>query len=163
MALTQGAWTPVQQNQLMAAKYSIWTCNVAFTTGENDAYTLKTPEGLDPTSQWTLIVKPAATADGSALPLDMWVGWKDNFAVSGDSTTVTATNGAEFKNIVDDVSAATARSILMDPYATQADVVAIATGGLRIKPPIAPYYAFNMDGSSTLNATNCDYYIIQRQ
>lgn len=158
MALTQGAWTKVKASN---SKFYIVTCNVAFTTAENDAYTLKTPRELDTSRPWTLMVKPAATADGTTLPMDLWVGWTDSFAISGDSTTVTATDGAEFKNIVDDVSAATMRSILFDPNATQADVVAIATGGLRIKPPVVPYYAFNLDGGSTLNATNCDFYIIQ--
>jgi|SRR5690606_9002169 hypothetical protein len=158
MALTQGAWT---QQVVGTGKYQVWKCNVAFTTAENDAYTLKTPDTLDTTKAWALAVVPAATADGQALPVDMWCGYKSDFALSGDSTTVAATSGFEFKTIIDDASAATARLVLMDPNATQADVVAVATGGLRVKPPIFPYYAFNLDGGSTLNATNVDFYIIQ--
>jgi len=158
MALTQGAWEPQVTGD---SNNVVYKCNVAFTTAENDAYTLKTPKTLDVTKKWTLIVQPAATADGVALPLDLWIGYGDDFALSGNNTTVAATNGSMFKNIVDDVSAATARAILFDPDATQSDVIAIATGGLRIKPPVAPYYVFNLNGGSTLNATNCDFWIIQ--
>ena len=158
MALTQGAWSFEQGG---GSTIKVYKCNVAFTTAENDAYTLKTPDTLDPTKPWTLLVQPAATADGVALPLDLWIGFNTDFALSGNDTTVTVTDGAFFKNIVDDVSAATARSILFDPNATQADVVAIATGGLRCKPPIARYYVFNLNGASTLNATNCDFTIMQ--
>jgi len=156
MALTQGEWSVVTVNKKMVA-----TCNVAFTTAENDAYTYKTPKELDPTKKWLLIVKPAATADGTTLPVDLWIGFGETFALSGDGANVVATVGAEFKNIIDDASAATARAVLMDPDLAQSEVVAIATGGLKCKVPIAPYYVFNLDGSSTLNATNCDFYIIQ--
>lgn len=156
MALTQGAWTTKSVAGRLVA-----TCNVAFTTAENDAYTLKTPSALDTSKPWTLIVKPAATADGVALPVDLWIGYGDDFALSGDSTTVAATSGAEFKNIIDDASAATARAVFIDPTLAQTEVVAIATGGLKSRVPVAPYYAINLDGASTLNATNCDFYIIQ--
>ncbi len=156
MALTQGAWSSVTVNGFLVA-----TCNVAFTTAENDAYTLKTPTTLNPAKKWILLVIPAATADGSALPVDLWIGRATTFALSGDSTTVAATAGSEYKNIIDDASAATARAVLMDPDLEQAEVVAIATGGLKCKVPVAPYYAINLDGASTLNATNCDFYIIQ--
>ena len=158
MALTQGAWAP--QN-IKNSKFQLWKCNVAFTTAENDAYTLATPSTLDPSKQWTLMVKPAATADGSALPLEIYVGFDSSFAISGDGVTVAATNGALFKTVVDDVSAATMRSIVFDPNQQVADVTAIATGGMKVKVPIAPYYAFNLNGASTLNATNCDFYIMQ--
>ena len=157
MALTQSTWKSQPGG---GSHISELKCNVIFTTAENDAYTIaiKVP---DPTKPWTLIVTPAATADGQALPLDMWIGYDKSFALTGNDTTVAATHGAFFKQIVDDVSAATARSIMFDPNATQADVVAIATGGLRVKPPVAPYYIFNLNGGSTLNATNCDFLIMQ--
>lgn len=158
MALAQGDWTPQVTG---SSNMSVWKSNVAFTTGENDAYTLKTPKNLNPTKPWALLFVPAAAADGTTLPMDLWIGYADSFALTGDGASVAATSGAFFKNIVDDVQAAVARSIMFDPNATQADVVAIATGGLRIKPPVAPYYIFNLNGGSTLNATNVDFYIMQ--
>lgn len=164
MALTQGAWTPVgNTNDLM-----VWTCNVAFTTDETDAYTLKTPTELDPTKPWTLAIKCAATPDGQALPLDIWIGWNDSFALSGQGANVTAgANGGKFKQIFDDVVLAVTTLVytfLMDPDLPVADVVtvgAIATGP-KVRIPPAPYYAFNLNGGSSLNATNIDLYIIQK-
>jgi len=161
MALTQGAWSEKSVNGLWRA-----TCNVAFTTAENDAYTLKTPDNLDPTKPWTLIVAAAATADGSALPLDIWVGHDSDFALSGDGASVVATNGGMFKQVCDDCVLAVTTveyAFLMDPNLPVADVVTVAAiaTGFKIRVPVAPYYAFNLDGASTLNATNCDFTIVQ--
>jgi len=162
MALTQTDWTPMPLGNGVNGTV-VYHCNVAFTTAENDAYTLPTPNQgvIDYNKKWTLIVAPAATADAQAVPVDLWIGYGKGFAVSGDGAGITALNGSFFKNIIDDASAATPRVVLFDPNATQADVVAIATGGLRCKPPIAPFYAIDLNGGSTLNATNCDFYIVQ--
>ena len=166
MALTQGAWTESFVNGLYVAK-----CTVVSTTAENDAYTLKTPaDGLDPSKQWTLHYTSSATPDGQALPLDLWVGFSDKFVLSGDGGTVAATadTGSNYKQIYDDVVLAVTPivySFIMDPYQQVADVVtvaAIATGN-KIKVPIAPYYAFNVDGGSTLAAVSHYFIITQKQ
>ncbi len=160
MALTQGAWTEKTVNGMYRT-----TCNVAFTTGEKDAYTLKTPKGLDVTRKWTLFVASAAAADGSTLPFDLWIGGEEDFVVTGDNPA-TATSGALWKVITDDILLArttTQHVFLMDPYQATADVVtlaAIATG-YKLKIPIVPYYAFNFNGGGALNATNCDFTIVQ--
>ena len=161
MALTQGAWTEKTVNGMYRA-----TCNVAFTTAESDAYTLKTPDALDPTKPWTLIVAAAATADGAPLPLDIWVGHDSDFALSGNSTAVVATNGGMFKQICDNcvLAVTTVEYVfLMEPQLAVADVVTVAAiaTGFKVNIPVAPYYAFNLDGGSTLNATNCDFTIVQ--
>ena len=161
MALTQGAWTEKTVNGLYRT-----TCNVAFTTAENDAYTLKTPKGLDPSRAWTLIVAASATADGATLPFDLWVGHDDDFLLSGNDGSVVATNGANYAVITDDILLAVGdveHVFLMDPDLAVANVVtlaAIATG-YKMKVPVVPYYAFNLDGGGTLNAQNCDFTIIQ--
>ena len=165
MALTQGAWTTQLSGD---SGFYVTKCNVAFTTAENDAYTLKTPRLLDTTKQWTMLLACAATPDGSALPLDIWGGYGDSFALSGDGATVAATNGVLIKQVFDDVVLAVSPLIYQftfDPDLPVADVVtvsAIATGP-KIRIPIMPHYAFNLDGASTLNATNCDFTIIQYQ
>jgi len=165
MALTQGAWTDKSVNGMYRA-----TCNVIHTTGETDAYTLKTPArstGFDTSKKWTLIVAAAATVDGSTLPFDLWVGHDDDFLLSGQGGSVVATNGGNFKTITDDILLAVTtveHVFLMDPDLAVADVVtlaAIATG-YKLKIPVAPYYAFNMDGGSSLNATNIDFTIVQK-
>lgn len=162
MALTQSDWTIKTVNGKMVA-----TSTVVSTTAENDAYTKKTPKQLDVTKPWTLIYSAAATPDGQALPLDIWVGYSESFDLSGDGANVVATGtGAEYKQIFDDVVLAVAPkayTFQFDPDLAVADVVtvaAIATGP-KVKVPVAPYYAFNLDGGSTLAATTHTFTIIQ--
>ncbi len=162
--LASGAWTSKSANGIYRA-----TCNVVFTTEETDAFTLKTPArstGFDTSKKWTLIVAAAATADGSALPMDLWVGHDDDFVLSGQGASVVATNGGLFKVITDDVVLAVTtveHVFLMDPDLAVADVVTVAAiaTGYKLKIPVAPYYAFNLDATTTLNATNCDFTIVQ--
>ena len=162
MALTQGAWSSKTVNGLYRA-----TCNVAFTTAETDAYTLKTPKGgLDPRKRWSLIVAAAATADGQALPFDLWVGHDEDFVLSGQGGSVVATNGGFYKQLTDDVVLAvtTVEHVFnMEPGLAVADVVTVAAiaTGYKINIPVAPYYAFNFNGGSALAATNADFTIVQ--
>ncbi len=159
MALTQGAWTEKTVNGLYRA-----TCNIVFASVD-DAYTLKTLPGLDPSRSWSLTVAAAATADGSPLPLDIWVGHDNDFALSGDGGSVVATNGGNYGILTDDVVLAVGtveHIFLMDPDLAVANVVTVAAiaTGYKFKVPVAPYYAFNLDGGA-LNSTNCDFTIIQ--
>lgn len=146
----------------------IVTCNVAFTTAENDAYTLKTPADLDPTKQWSLLIKAAATPDGQALPLDIWGGYSSSFVLAGDGSTVAATDGVKLKEVLNDAVLAVSPlvyQITFDPNLPVADVVTVAAigSGLKVRIPVLPYYAFNLNGGSTLNATNADFTIVQVQ
>jgi len=163
MALTQSAWTEKFVNGVYTAK-----CTVVSTTAENDAYTKKTPSNLDPSKPWTLFYSAAATPDGQALPLDLWVGYDPAFDLSGDGANVVATGtGSNYKSLYDDVVLAVspiAYSFAFDPLQQVADVVtvaAIATGN-KVKIPVAPYYAFNLDGGSTLAATTHTFVITQK-
>ena len=163
MALTQGAWT---QQVTGDSKAMVYKCNVAFTTAENDAYTLPTPTVLDPSKAWTLLIVAAATPDGSALPVDVWGGYGSSFALSGDGASVVATNGVKLKQVLDDCVLAVTPlvyQITFDPNLPVADVVTVAAigSGLKVRIPKLPRYAINLNGGSTLNATNADFYIIQ--
>jgi hypothetical protein len=164
MALTQSAWTvmPSGKNTL------IYKNTVTFTTAENDAYTLRTPRDLDPTKQWTLVVSTAATADGQAIPLDLWGGYKADFALTGNDNTVAATDGFRIKQVFDDIVLAvspTVYSITFDPELPVADVVTVAAigSGPKVRIPVLPYYIFNLNGGSTLNATSVTFYLVQVQ
>lgn len=165
MALTQSAWTvkTVKQKTIVA------TCTVVATTSENDAYTLKTPKEIDGSKPFIATLYCSGTPDGSALPIDLWVGTSDNFALSGNDSTVTATDGYKYKQIYDDcvlaVSPATAVTFKLDPYLAVADVVTVAAiaTGLKVNIPIAPYYAFNCNGASTLAAVTYYWTLVQRQ
>jgi hypothetical protein len=166
MALTQSAWTVTSANGRLIAK-----CTVTATTAENDAYTLKTPIELDTTKPWSLSLECSATPDGAALPLDLWIGWSDLFALSGDGANVVSTvnsvrTGAKYKQIFDDVVlAVTTLNYVFhfDPELAVADVVTVAAiaSGPKVKIPVAPYYAFNLNGGSTLNAHTATWTIIQ--
>lgn len=161
MALTQSAWSNNTVNGVLVS-----TSTVIATTAENDAYTLKTPKELDTTRAFTLLYLTSATPDGQATPMDIWLGYNDNFAITGNDSTVAATNGARFKQFFDDgVLAVTPLiySFVFDPYLPVADVVtvaAIATGP-KIRIPAAPYYAFNVNGGSTLNAATHTFILVQ--
>lgn len=159
MALTKGAWTTSTVNKRFVA-----TCTVTAQTSDNDIYTLKTPTGLDPTKPWVLVVNSAgATLDATvaAIPLDVYIGYSDTFALTGNDTTVAATGGSLFKaGVIDDVRTA-AQTVLFDPNLAQSEVTAIATGGLKCKAPIAPYYIFNANCASAVSAGDCTFKIIQ--
>lgn len=163
MALTQSNWTEDYVGDLYVAR-----CTVICTTAENDAYTKKTPANLDPTKPFTLFYYASATPDGVALPLDLWIGFNDSFALTGDGASVGAgANGANWKSIMDDVVLAVTPVVyawILDPNLAVADVVtvgAIATG-LKVKVPVVPYFAFNLDGGSTLNAVTNTFVITQK-
>ena len=161
MALTQGSWTEETVNG-----YKVLTNVVTATTSENDAYTLKTPKSLDTSKPWYLALTFSGTPDGSALPVEIWTGFSDDFAISGDAGSITATDGGKFIQIFDDcVLAVSGLNYfwLMDPNLAVADVVTVAAvaTGLKVKIPEAPYYAFNLNGASTLAAVSGTWKIIQ--
>ena len=152
MALTQGSWTKTASNG-----YNKWECTVAHTNSENDAYTVKTPSQLDGNRPWHMAMSASATADGAALPLDIWLGYNDSFALSGNDAAVTAgTNGYKLKQICDDCVLAVTTlkySFMFDPELPVADVTTVAAiaNGFKARIPAAPYYAFNLNGADTLN------------
>lgn len=168
MALTQSVWTDHSANGKLVLE-----CTVVQTITETDSYTLKTPANtVDGTRPWTLFLEAAATPDGEALPVDIWIGYEDNFALSGQGASLVATNGAMYTEILDDcVLAVTPQvySFLIDPNLGEADVVAVANiaYGFKVNIPAAPYYAFNLDGNTAganvLAATTITWRIVQDQ
>ena len=159
--LVQGAWTENYENGMYIAECAIYP-----DTTISDAYTLKTPTGLDPSEPWQLHFWSTIAVDNS-VPIDIWVGWHDNFALSGNTTTVSAgAFGAEYKQIMDDAVLAVLNNPYIfdiDPNSTAADVVTAAAiaDGFKVKVPVAPYYAFNIDGD-TLVDTDCFFKIVQK-
>jgi len=162
MALTQGAWTFDTVDG-----YMVFSNRVTATEAENDAYTVKTPKELDSSRPWTLALTFSGTPDGQALPVDLWIGWSSDFALSGDGASVVATDGGKFKQIFDDCVLAVSTlnyTWLMDPELPVADVVTVAAvaTGPKIKIPVMPYYAFSLNGGSTLAAVYATWKIIQK-
>ena len=158
MALTSGAWS--KSTVTVAGKtYYMATCNVVWTgNSHNDAFTLKTPTGLNTSKPFQVYVnEDADTIDGSAVVVDLWGGFSSSFALAGDGASVTATDGFEIKPIEASVKA-TSGNVLCDPTLQTADVTDV-----HVKIPVLPYYAFNLDGGSTMaeTAKTCDFRIIQ--
>jgi len=157
MALTQGAWTVKTVNGKMIAE-----CDVTQTTAENDAYTLKTPKQLDTTKPFRVLVNTAgATLDGSALPVDVYAGYSDDFALSGDDGPDVTDGDLALADVIDDVKSVK-NGILIDPNYTGSRVtstLAGVRGVVNLGTP--PYFAFNLDGATTLTAGTCHWVLIQ--
>lgn len=166
-ARTVNEWSPVvtQQN-----KFMVWSTTLVMNdNGESDIFTKRTPKELDPDKPFELIFYASNTPDGSALPVKLWGGWADNFALAGDTTTVAATNGVAIKQIMDNcVTAITTLPfhINFDPDLPVAEVVAVASiaSGFKVRPPKFPFYIFHFDGASTLTASiTYTLYLIQKK
>ena len=162
MAIAQNAWTSKTVNGFMVA-----TCTFASDASLFDTYTLKIPAGLlDGTKPWVAFFSAAATVDAQAVPLELWIGYDDDFAISGD-TPMLATNGAFYKQITDDVVLAvtTVQHVFyMHPDLGVADVVTVAAiaTGYKINCPPAPYFAFAINGGSAISADLISVRVVQK-
>ncbi len=151
MSLTQSAWTEETVNGFL-----VLTCTVLQTSTETDAYTLKTPANtVDGTRPWRLSHTSSAAPETGAMPVDIWIGYDDDFALSGQDTSLVAASGAFYKSINDEGQGAildVEYSYLIDPNLGITDVVTVAAiaSGYKVNVPAAPYYAFNFDGTSVL-------------
>ena len=136
--------------------------------GESDIFTKRTPKTLDPSKPFSVAVQFSNTPDGAGLPIKLWAGFADDFALSGDTTTVAATNGFQVKQILDVAEGAVTNPyvIYCDPQLPVADVVAVASigSGLKVRTPELPYFIVHFDGASTLTASISYYiWIIQKK
>jgi len=161
MGLTSSAWTDKVVNGRLILECDLTQASTQIT----DSYTLKTPANkLDTTKSWILFVntKTAQTLDSDVanFPVDLWGGWDDAFALTGD-TTPTATYGAEIASgIMDDVRAETLASRI-DPNYT-GTVVAAATGTAgHVNAGTPPYFIINIDGAATQDSKTCHIVIVQ--
>jgi len=152
MALTQGAWTETTVNNHYVAQ-----CDVVATTAESISATLKTPTGLDTSKSFLLIVNSeAATLDGATLPVDIYAGYSDSFALSVAGAVLTVTDGVLLNpDVIADVKTA-AGATIVDPNLNIADDADDLVRGQEV-----PYYGFVLDGASTLAAATCRFMVIQ--
>ena len=157
MSLTQGAWTVKTVNNRL-----VMECDVTATTSENDIYTLKTPTELDGSRPWILMVNTAeADISDNTDPVDIWAGFADNFAITGDGASVAATNGAEVASaVMDDVSDEVLVTTV-NPNRTAAKVQSVTDTAGEVNAGVAPYYAINVDSGSTVKAATTHFVIIQ--
>ena len=164
MALTKTAWDISVVNG-----HLVMECDVTHEATDEDSYTLKTPaRTLDPTRSWILMVNTAGvTLDGSACPIDIWAGYADGFAMTGnEGGTIAANYGVEVAEAVIDTVQNTGYAVIIDPNynGTTVQTVAGAAPVLGIRNcGTAPYYAIHLDGGSAMDETDkvCHYVIIQ--
>lgn len=157
--LTSGAWTYGTVNGQL-----VMECDLDVDTTISDGYTLKTPaRTLDPTKPWLLMVNTeAADMDDSTVLVDIWAGFADDFALTGDTTTVAAASGGEIASAVMDDVKATSLTVVVDPnyhgtaVQSSANVIGIVNAGT------APYYIINLDGA-TLKDVDVHIIIVQDQ
>jgi hypothetical protein len=157
MALVKGAWVEKTVNKRYVA-----TCRVSGDTTENDLYTLKTPANLNPTKPWTLIVAVSEdlTSAGTSA-LDIYGGFSDNFAITGNDATVAATDGALAVAISTDVDAGGMFMVKVVPGDNGGLTQVTTLPATVILPPL-PYYAFNIDCTAVLqDAAYIDFTVIQ--
>jgi hypothetical protein len=160
MALTQGTWSETSLNGSL-----ILECDVTATVAENDGYTLKTPDSLDTSRPWTLVVNAtdqALDAAGTACPVHIWGGYANDFALTGDGASVAATSGFKVGSSVMDKVQAVQCSVIVDPNYTGAKVQSTDAGVVGIvNCGTHPNYVIHYDGGSTLAAKTCKIIIVQ--
>lgn len=164
-ANTLSAWKT--DNNVPTGFFSSY-CTIAVDTANVVAWTNKTPQFLDPTKEWTLIVSLSGALDSASTPLDMYIGYNSSAALSG-TASVTASNASYYVRVLDDggyLTPTVPRAIVFDPNQAVADVVTYSAtpAGYKVKPAIVPYYLFNFTaGSGTLLGVTITLRIIQRQ
>ena len=140
---------------------NVWTCTVTAAITDNDIYTNKTPDGLDPHKPWKVYINTAnATLDATAvaIPVDLYIGWSKDFALT-ETDAPAVTDGVLYKeDIYNDVRTAMGY-IQMNPNIQVAEDVSGL--GATCYTPIAPYYIFSLDCASALSAGDCTFKIIQ--
>jgi len=163
-AQTQTAWTSSTYNG-----FAIYTSTATTDAANEVNWSLKTPNELDTTKPWSLIVSASASQDGAAAPLMIWGGYSDDFALAGTTTRATATDGVQLGELTDDLgygAAVAGMHFAMSPGSTGlANVVTIAAlaTGMRHNIPVFPHYAFELmaDDGNTLLAHTLTFKIIQ--
>ncbi|KKL71100.1 hypothetical protein LCGC14_2098300, partial [marine sediment metagenome] len=139
----------------------VMECDVVVDSSISDGYTLKTPaRTLDPTKPWKLIVNTAsADLDNANVLVDIWAGFDDDFALTGNADPIATSGGEVATAVMDDVKIEPL-TVIVDPN-YHGTMVQSSTGVVGIvNVGTAPYYAFNLDGDTFKSAT-CHFVIVQ--
>jgi len=164
-AQTVSDWTTISLNG-----FTIHTCTATTDATNEVNWTKKTPDSLDTSKPWSMVVSASAAQDGAAAPLMIWGGYASDFALAGTTTRATATNGVQIGELTDDLgygAAVAGMEFNMTPgssgLANIVTIAAVATG-MRFNVPIFPYYAFELmaDDAATLLAHTLTFRIIQK-
>ena len=162
-AQTQTAWTAVTSlgNQVVTS------CTATTDANNLCNWTPKTPEGIDCSKKYTLIIAADAAQDGAAAPVALYFAKADTLALAGTTGRPTVTGGAEYGNITDDLGyggAVLGMSFIIDPDLPVANVVTVAAvaTGMKFRAPASKYHAYSINAASgTLLAHTLTFTIIQ--
>ena len=158
MACVPGAWTAST-----AKDHLVLECDVTVTTSEHDAYTLKTPANtIDSTKPWYLMVNSTEVQiDGDALPVDIWAGYSDGFALSGDNG-ISAAFGGEVASAVMNTVKYNYLAVVVDPNYKDTKVQTTQAGSKTgiVNAGTAPYYAINCHGASAFSGSVTVHFVI---
>lgn len=164
MALTQSEWTGKTVNGCL-----VLTCDITATTGEKNAYTLKTPANtIDGNRPFSVLLQCDADPDAAENPMvSIGIGYADNFTMGTTDGALAITSGSTYKKLMDDCGTAVdpvTFSWLIHPNLGIADVVTLAAiaAGLKANVPPAPYYALNLHSATKLDAHVATWTIVQK-
>ena len=154
MALTQGNWIEKTVNGQYVAH-----CDVTSTTAEHIVATLKTPDGLDTSKPYLLIVNSeSVTMDdtSAAIPVDIYAGYSEDFALNVSTSTLTAVDGALIANdMIADVRTSIG-SVIVDPNLQIAN-----SAGVICRGAAAGYHGFVASAGSALSAATTRFVVMQ--
>ena len=163
-AQTQTAWT----TPVTVGKQVVTSCTATTDANNLCNWTPRTPDGIDCTKKYTLIVKADAAQDGAAAPIALYFSTADGtLALAGTTGRPTVTGGYEYGNITDDLGyggAVLGMSFIIDPDLPVANVVTIAAvaTGMKFRAPAAKNHAFSINAASgTLLAHTLTFTILQ--
>lgn len=161
--ISRTVWVPKTVNGFL-----VLTCTVSGGTSYKDVYTYKTPANtIDGTKPFTVFMSAAATPADAALPLHLWIGYDDDFALSGDDGSLVAASGSFYVQLTEDSLLAVTtnqHAFNVHPNLRVADVVAktnILTGYKANVPP-APYYTLCLNGANSLYFVVTTFRIVQK-
>ena len=154
MALTVGDWVEKTVNGQYVAY-----CDVTSTTSEELIATAKSPKGLDTTKPYLLVVNSeSVTMDSTSavIPVDIYAGYSEDFALSVATDTLTVTDGALIaNNMIADVRTAIG-SVIVDPNLQIAN-----SAGVICRGAASGYHGYTATAASVLSAATTRFVVMQ--
>jgi hypothetical protein len=164
-ANTIGSWTGSEVSVGGKATY-VATCEITPGTTPYNACTKLFPKELDLRKKFTIVVSLSASIhSGESAKVALYGGYLSTFAVTeAAATSATLTAGIRIKELLDDLTTATAKvCIECDPNLNVAEVstYAAAASGYKSKTPIFPYMAVGVECDGALVANAITFYLLQ--
>ncbi len=157
MSYIQGAWSEETIN-----KTTMYKCTITSTSSETDCVTAKTPDSLDSSKPWVLIVNAASTdtSDGTD-PVDIYAATSKAFTSTSEGSTATVTGGNIVAASVMDAVSDAALTTIVDPNYTGAVVQGVSGTVGHVNCGTAGNYIINVNGGAARKAADTIFIILQ--